>query len=252
MEQTWPTRSLSVSLSPKHTKYSIKAAISKATCSGYCQCCLSHIVLASVCKPSCSARIPNDILNCPGYCFSSSMRTRSSPSARPQRMQRTKTSGVLRQNLTAHSYSAVSVGSKHFCSLVFDVTCAWSDFLAFIQGHRAKNINKYIFRSVLFWQRKPHVPETLTDRFCFSFQSDVSAIEQLGCNGRFDKFLIHKYAPESLDPDRSMAATLPDYYYFLTFTLKILSVEPLIVINELKVRKLKSVSNLLFVFPVPN
>lgn len=144
MEQTWPTRSLSVSLSTKHTKYSIKASVSQATCSRHCQCCLLDIVLASVCKPSCSARIPNDILNCPGYCFSSSMRTWSSPPPRPQRMQWTKTSGVLRQNLTAHFSSAVSVGSKHFCSLVFDLTCALSDFLAFIQGHRANPSKKKI------------------------------------------------------------------------------------------------------------
>lgn len=37
----------------------------------------------------------------------------------------------------------------------------------------------------------------------------MSAIEQIGWNGRFDRFLLHKYASESLDPDGSLAATLP-------------------------------------------
>lgn len=115
VEQTGPTRPLTVSLNTKHTKISTKVIILQVTCSQYCQCCLLDIVLASVCAPSCSARIPNDILNCLSYCFSSSTRMWNSPSPRPQRMQWTKTSWVSRRNLTAHSSPAVSVGWKHFC-----------------------------------------------------------------------------------------------------------------------------------------
>lgn len=55
------------------------------------------------------------------------------------------------------------------------------------------------------------MPGTLKDRFCFSFKPDVSAIEKIGWNGRFDGFLLHKYAPESLVSDRSLAATLPAF-----------------------------------------